>query len=177
MQDAMKDVIIIYDILVPIPMKALDLVILLCFICRMKLKKCCFNANLDICLEMWRGCPMNLTCVIMVGITSCVNSLNCPKVKLVWVLNKHDIASTVVKMSLHTCVWSTNCMPPSSNFINVKYSQMLMQVITTYSAIGSFSSRNPLSLRRCLKSSYQDLSHKNQEKKKKRMIKKKIKMK
>jgi hypothetical protein len=73
MQDAIKDVIIVYYILVLNPMKALDLVILLCFIYRMKLKTCCFDVNLDICLEMWRGCPMNLTCVIMVGITSCMN--------------------------------------------------------------------------------------------------------
>jgi hypothetical protein len=88
MQDAIKNVIIIYYILIPIPIKALNLVILLCFIYRMKLKKCCFGANLDICLEMWCGCPMNLSCVIMVGITSCVTFLNFPKVKLVWVFKQ-----------------------------------------------------------------------------------------
>lgn len=86
----------------------------------MKLNKCCFGVNLDICLEMWCGCPMNLTCVIMVGITSCMNSLNSPQVKLVWVLNKHGIACMVVTMS-YTFAWgqSIACLPPPTFSVNI----------------------------------------------------------
>ncbi len=79
----------------------------------MKLNKCCFDVNLDICLEMWCGYPMNFTRVIMVGITSCVTSLNFFKVKLVWVLNKHGIACMVVKMSYTpTRDELIACLPP-----------------------------------------------------------------
>ncbi len=51
------------------------------------------------------------------------------KLKLVKDLNKLGVAHMVVKTSHTPMLWSTNCPPPSFNFVGVKYSQVLTHVI------------------------------------------------
>ncbi len=72
----------------------------------------------------------------MVETTSCGNFSNSPIIKVVKVLNKQCMACMVVRMSHTSTLRLTYCLPPS-NYVGVKYSQMLTQAITTCSPIWS----------------------------------------
>jgi hypothetical protein len=85
----------------------------------------------------------------MVVTTSCTNSSNFPKVKLVKNFNKLGVTCMVVRMSCTLTLGLIDYPSFSSNFANVKYSQVLTQAIATCNAIQSFvtiSSSNSLSL-------------------------------
>jgi hypothetical protein len=74
----------------------------------------------------------------MIGIASCGNFSNFPKVKLVKNLNKLGVVCMVTKM-FHAPTTSKviDCQFSSSNLADVKYSQVLTQVIATCIAIRS----------------------------------------
>ncbi len=81
--------------------------------------------------------------------TSCVNSPKISKIKLVKVLNKLNWPHMVGRISLTPTLRSTNCPLPSSNYVSMKYSQILIYAITICIVVQSFvliSSSNSLSL-------------------------------
>jgi len=107
------------------------LVTLSCFIYRIKLSKCCSKDNLDGCLKMQYCSLVELALLIMIWTTSCTNSSNFSKRKLMKVLNKLSIVHMVTMMSYTFILGLTNCPPSFSNSIGVKYSQVLMYAIAT----------------------------------------------
>jgi hypothetical protein len=117
MHDAIKMPSSFITLLLQFHRNASYLVTLLCFIYNMKLSKRYSEVNLDDHSEMWCGSMVDLTWPMMVGTTSCANSSNSIKLKLVKDLNKLGITRMVVKMFHTPMLRSTNCPPPSSNSI------------------------------------------------------------
>ncbi len=104
MQDAIKMPSSFIAFLFQFHKNASYLVTLSCFIYNMKLSKHFSKVNLDGCLEMWCGSLVDLAWPMRVETTSCTNSSNLVKSKLVKDLDKLDVASMVVKMSrTHLC--------------------------------------------------------------------------
>ncbi len=89
----------------------------------MKLNKCCYTTNFDGHPKMQCGFPMDLVRLVMVATTSCADFSKKFKVKLVRVLHKPNM---VVKMSHTLTSRLIDCSFFPSNYVNVKYSQMLM---------------------------------------------------
>jgi hypothetical protein len=150
MQDAIKMPSSFIPLLFQFHRNASYLVKLSCFIYNMKLNKRYFVVNLDGRSKMWCSSLVDFAWPMMVGTTSNANSLNSIKLKLVKDLNK---PSMVIKTSHMPMLESTNCPPPSSNFIGVNNSQVLTHVIVACTAIWcstSISSRSSLSLLRSL---------------------------
>ncbi len=134
MQDAIKMPSAFITLLLQFHRNASYLVTLSCFIYNMKLSKRNSKVNLDGCPKIWCGSP-NGPRMMMVGTTSCANSSNSIKLKLVKDLNKLGVAHMVIKTSRTPMLRSTNCPPSSSNSVGVKNSQVLTHVIVAYTTI------------------------------------------
>jgi len=139
MQDAINMSSSFIALLLQFHMKASYLVTLSCFMNKMKLSKCCSKANLDGPPTMRCGSLVDLAWLIMVGITSCVNSSNSPKVKLVRYLKKLGVTCMVARMSHTPTLGLIDCLLSSSNSTHVKYSPMLTQMIVACATIQSFT--------------------------------------
>ncbi len=70
--------------------------------------------------------PMDLARLVMVATTSCANFSNFFKMKLVRVLHKPNMVCMVVKMSHTLTSRLIDCSFFPSNYVDVKYFQMLM---------------------------------------------------
>jgi hypothetical protein len=100
-------------------------------------KQMLFWANLDGCPKVWCGSLVDLAWLIMAKTTSCANFSNSHKVKLVRDLNGLGVAHMIIRMS-HTPTLGLIDFPlSSSNLVDVKYSQVLTQVIAACTAIWS----------------------------------------
>ncbi len=129
MQDAIKMLSSFIALLLQFHRNASYSVTLLCLIYNMKLSKHYSKVNLDGHLEMWCGSSVDIAWPMMVGTTNCANSSNLVKMKLVKDLNKLGVTHMVVKTFCTPMLKSTNCPPPSSNFVGVKNSRVLTHVI------------------------------------------------
>ncbi len=146
MQDAIKMPSSFIALLFQLHRNASYLVMLLCFIYNMKWNKCCSRVNLDGCPKMWCGSLDDLTWPMMLGTTSCANSSNLVKLKLVKDLNKPGVAHMVVKTSRLPMLVSIDWTPPSFNFVGVKNSQVLTHAIVACTAIWISSRSSSLQL-------------------------------
>ncbi len=137
MQDAINMPSSFITLLFEFHMKASHLVTLSYFMNKMKLSNRCFKANLDGHVIMRFESPVDLTWLIMIGIANFANFSNSPKLKLVKNLNKLSVAHMVTRMFHALTSRLIDCPFFSSNSTNVKYSQVLTQVIATCIAIWS----------------------------------------
>jgi hypothetical protein len=127
-------------------MKSLYLIILSCFMYKIKLNKCHFEVKLNGCPKMQCDSLVDFTWIIMVGTTSYDNFSNSSIVKLVRVLNTPNVIHMVAKTSCTPILRLINGMflPPTMLIWNIlKYWHKWLQLASQSNHLLQFLQTTP----------------------------------